>query len=172
MPLPDLIATERLTLPLWTSADVASIRGRGLRQRGWHADFPRRDDIDAASMWRDGDVWGPRSITRGVTVLGSVGFFGPPEDVDGVQETEIGYGLVREAWGWGFATEAVKAMVAAAEAEGVRIRASVEPTNAASVKVLAKAGFTQLREATPDGLLVMVRPFGGVGRPSGQTAPE
>lgn len=172
MPLPDLIATERLTLPLWTSADVASIRGRGLRQRGWHADFPRRDDIDAASMWRDGDVWGPRSITRGVTVLGSVGFFGPPEDVDGVQETEIGYGLVREAWGWGFATEAVRAMVAAAEAEGVRIRASVEPTNAASVKVLAKAGFTQLREATPDGLLVMVRPFGGVGRPSGQTAPE
>ncbi|HZP14534.1 MAG TPA: GNAT family N-acetyltransferase [Nocardioides sp.] len=172
MPLPDLIATERLTLPLWTSADVASIRGRGLRQRGWHADFPRRDDIDAASMWRDGDVWGPRSITRGVTVLGSVGFFGPPEDVDGVQETEIGYGLVREACGWGFATEAVRAMVAAAEAEGVRIRASVEPTNAASVKVLAKAGFTQLREATPDGLLVMVRPFGGVGRPSGQTAPE
>jgi RimJ/RimL family protein N-acetyltransferase len=159
MPLPDPITTERLTLPLWTSADVASIRGRGLRQRGWHADFPRQDDIDAASMWREGDPWGPRSITRGVTVLGSVGFFGPPQDVDGVPETEIGYGLVREAWGWGFATEAVKAMVAAAEAEGVRIRASVEPTNAASVKVLAKAGFTQLREATDDGLLVMVRPL-------------
>lgn len=159
MALPDLLRTERLSLPLWTSADVASIRGRGLRQKGWHADFPRQDDIDAASMWREGDDWGPRSITRGVTVLGSVGFFGAPQEVDGVEETEIGYGLVREAWGWGFATEAVKAMVAAAEAEGVRIRASVEPTNAASLKVLAKAGFTQLREATPDGLLVMVRPF-------------
>ena len=163
MPLPDTIVTERLALPLWTSADVRAIRGQSpLRQAGWHADFPRKDDIDAASMWHEGDPWGPRSITRGVTVLGSVGFFGPPEDADGVGEVEIGFGLVREAWGWGFATEAVKAMVAAAEAECVRVRASVEPTNAPSLKVLAKAGFTQLREATPEGLLVMVRPFAPV----------
>lgn len=159
MPPPDVIVTERLTLPLWSVADVRAIKGQSpLRQPGWHAEFPREDDVDAASMWHEGDLWGPRSITRGVTVLGSVGFFGQPEDLDGVAETEIGYGLVREAWGWGFATEAVKAMVAAAESEGVRVRASVEPTNAASLKVLAKAGFTQVREATEDGLLVMVRP--------------
>lgn len=174
MAIPDPITTERLTLPLWTSADVASIRGRGLRQRGWHADFPRQDDIDAASMWREGDPWGPRSITRGTTVLGSVGFFGPPQEVGqrsagddptiaAQLEAEIGYGLVREAWGWGFATEAVKAMVAAAEAEGVRVHATVEPTNKASLRVLAKAGFTQLLRATDDGQLVMARPVVSAG---------
>jgi len=157
--LPDVIATDRLTLPLWTAADVSALRGRGLRQKGWHRDFPRQDDLDAATLWRDGDVWGPRSIVRGVTVLGSIGFFGAPVEVEGVPEVEIGYGLVREAWGWGFATESVKAMVAAAEAEGVRVRACVEPTNAASLKVLAKAHFTHLRGANEDGLLVMARPF-------------
>lgn len=160
VPLPDVIGTERLTLPLWSASDVRAIRGQSpLRQPGWHADFPRQDDVDAASMWRDGDQWGPRSIIRGATVLGSIGFFGQPEDVDGVAEAEIGFGLVREAWGWGFATEAVRALVDAVEADGVRVRASVEPTNAASLKVLAKAQFTQLRQASEDGLLVMVRPL-------------
>lgn len=171
--LADVITTERLTLPLWSAADVASMRGRGLRQKGWHADFPRREDLDAASIWREGDPWGPRSIVRGVTVLGSVGFFGAPETPgqrsgrsdDEItarpepHEVEIGFGLVREAWGWGFATEAVKALVEAAEREGVRVRAAVEPTNAVSLKVLAKAGFTVLRGATEDGHLVMVRPL-------------
>jgi RimJ/RimL family protein N-acetyltransferase len=43
----------------------------------------------------------------------------------------------------------------------VRIRASVEPENAASIRVLAKCGFTELRGTTPDGELVMVRPLPG-----------
>lgn len=152
--LTDAITTERLTLPLWTVADVSAMRGRGLRQKGWHSDFPRREDLDAATLWRDGDPWGPRSIVRGVTVLGSVGFFGPPQE----GEAELGFGLVREAWGWGFATEAVTALVAAAEAESVRVHATVDPTHKASLRVLAKAGFTQLLRATDDGQLVMARP--------------
>ena len=152
--LTDAITTERLTLPLWTVADVSAMRGRGLRQKGCHSDFPRREDLDAATLWRDGDPWGPRSIVRGVTVLGSVGFFGPPQE----GEAELGFGLVREAWGWGFATEAVTALVAAAEAESVRVHATVDPTHKASLRVLAKAGFTQLLRATDDGQLVMARP--------------
>lgn len=148
------ITTDRLSLALWSADDVSAMRGRGLRQKGWHADFPRREDIDWATIWRDGDPWGPRSIVRGVTVLGSVGFFGAP--VDG--QAEIGFGLVREAWGWGFATEAVAALVEAAEAEGVRVQATVEPRNATALRVLAKAKFTQLLRATEDGHLVMARP--------------
>ncbi len=145
---------------------VADLRA-GRRRPEWHADFPRRDDVDAASLWVDGDPWGPRSIVRGQTVLGSIGFFGAPAPADdGVPETEVGYGLVPEARGWGFATEALTGMLAAADAAGVRVRAGVSPANATGLKVLAKSGFTGLRGSDDDGNLVMVRPLveGSAGR--------
>lgn len=155
--LPALITTARLGLPLWTAEDVAAMRD-GVRRPGWHPDFPRRDDLDAATLWREGDPWGPRSIVRGVTVLGSVGFFGPPEPAaDGVLEVEVGYGLVAEAHGWGFMTEALTAVLGECDRVGVRVRASVAPDNKASLTVLATCGFTELRGATEDGELVMVR---------------
>jgi len=155
------IRTERLVLPLWTAGDVAAIRG-GARDGvlgEWHHDFPRPDDVSAASLWHEGDPWGPRSIARGVTVLGSIGFFGPPEPGpdDGIDEVEVGYGLVREAWGWGFATEALRAVLAEL-GPGIAVRASIRPENKASLRVVAKCGFTQLRGTTEDDELVMVRP--------------
>lgn len=154
-----MLTTERLRLPLWTADDVAAIRAGG-RRDGWHPDYPRPDDRDAATLWRDGDPWGPRHVVRGVTALGSIGFFGPPEPAaDGVPEVEVGYGLVAEARGYGFATEALQGLLAEADAAGVRVRASVEPTNAASIRVLAKSGFTELRGANEDGELVMARPL-------------
>jgi ribosomal-protein-alanine N-acetyltransferase len=156
--VPDVVATERLRLPIWTGADVAAIRG-GERRPGWHPQFPREDDVDATSMWRDGDPWSSRSITRADVVVGSIGFFGPPQPADdGVAEVEVGYGLVEDARGVGYATEALTAMAAAAEAEGARVRASVLPDNAPSIRVLAKCGFTELRGSNEDGELVMVRP--------------
>lgn len=158
MTLPAVIATERLRLPLWTRTDVDAMR-TGERLPGWHADFPRTDDLDASTMWVEGDPWSSRSIVRGVTTLGSIGFFGPPEESDdGVPETELGYGLVAEARGWGFATEAVRALVELTDFEGVRVRASVAPENAASLRVLARTGFTVLRGSDEDGNLVMARP--------------
>ena len=48
--------------------------------------------------------------------------------------------------------------MAAAEATGARVRASVLPDNHASIRVLAKCGFTELRGSTEDGELVMARP--------------
>ena len=42
---------------------------------------------------------------------------------------------------------------------GVRVRASVAPDNRASIRVLAKCGFTGLHGANEDGELVMVRPL-------------
>ncbi|MBO0842491.1 MAG: GNAT family N-acetyltransferase [Nocardioides sp.] len=165
MTLPSIVASERLTLPLWGQADAGAIRG-GQRLPAWHADFPREDDRDAATLWVDGDPWGPRYIARNGTVIGSVGFFGPPTaSADDVLETEVGYGLVAEARGWGFASEALKALLALTDTEQVRIRASVEPTNKASLRVLAKCGFTELRGANEDGHLVMARPV-----PSGTMA--
>ena len=163
MTLPAMLTTERLRLPLWTAEDVAAIR-TGARRPGWHPDYPRPDDRDAATLWREGDPWSPRHIVRGGTALGSIGFFGPPEPAaDGVPETEVGYGLVPEAHGYGFATEALQALLVETDRAGVRIRASVEPTNAASLRVLAACGFTELRGANEDGELVMARPPGTPG---------
>ena len=159
MPLPDVVDTGRLRLPLWTSEDVARMQA-GEPAADWHPDFPREDDRDAASIWRDGDPWGPRSIVLDGMVVGSIGFFAPPAEAsDGVPETEVGYGLVEAARGAGVATEALSAVLARADAAGVRIRASVLPDNAASIRVLAKCGFTELRGRSEDGELVMARPL-------------
>jgi RimJ/RimL family protein N-acetyltransferase len=163
------VTTERLVLPLWDAATVAAIRD-GARLAGWHRDFPREDDVSAASLWHEGDAWAPRSIVRGVTTLGSIGFFGPPQAAaDGVPETEVGYGLVAEARGWGFATEALRALLGHTDEAGVRVFASVAPENAASLRVLAKCGFTQLRGPNEDGELVLARPLARpFGRPLGE----
>ncbi|WP_241153792.1 GNAT family N-acetyltransferase [Nocardioides pantholopis] len=157
--IPDVVTSGRLRLPLWSADEVADIHA-GRRRPEWHPDFPRPDDRDAATLWRAGDPWGPRSIVRGRTVLGSIGFFGAPEEAgDGMAEVEVGYGLVAEARGWGFATEALGALLAGTDAVGVRVRASVDPENRPSIRVLAKSGFTDLRGSTEDGELVMVRPL-------------
>lgn len=162
--LPPSVATERLTLDLFT-ADEAALMLAGGRDPRWHPDYPRQDDRDAASMVRVVNPWGPRHVTRTFDglVFGSIGFFGPPTPAaDDVPEAEIGYGLVADARGRGVATEAVRALLALTDAAGVRVRASVEPANAASVRVLAKCGFTELRGANEDGELVMARPLRGV----------
>ena len=159
MTLPEPITSERLRLPVWRPDEAADIRA-GRHRDGWHRDYPRQDDRDAATMYRPGDPWAPRHVVRGVTALGSIGFFGPPEPADdGVPETEVGYGLVDEARGWGFATEALRGLLVETDRAGVRIRASVAPDNKASIRVLAKCGFTGLRGSNEDGELVMVRPL-------------
>ena len=89
MPVTEVLQTERLRLPLWTAEDVARLRGTG-RAADWHPDFPREDDRDAASVWREGDPWGPRSVVLAGRVVGSAGFFGPPQETaDGVPEAEV-----------------------------------------------------------------------------------
>ena len=164
--LPATVATERLTLDLFTT-DEAALMLAGGRDPQWHPDYPRQDDRDAASMVRGVDPWGPRHIIRTFDglVFGSIGFFGPPSPSrDDVPEAEIGYGLVSDARGRGVVTEAVRALLALTDALGVRVRASVSPDNSASIRVLAKCGFTELRGANEDGELVMARPPRG---PSG-----
>lgn len=154
-----MITTERLRLPLVDAAFVADLRA-GMRRPEFHPDFPREDDLDAFSMWQEGDPWGSRVIVRGRTALGSIGFFGPPAPAaDDVPEVEVGYGLVAEAWGWGFASEALAGLLAHVDPLGVRVRASTEPENTRSLRVLAKNGFTSLRGADDEGHLVLARPL-------------
>ncbi|MEO9322299.1 GNAT family N-acetyltransferase [Nocardioides sp. C4-1] len=149
------LASERLRLILVTAADAADMRA-GRRQDRWHPDYPRQDDVDAAVFVRDGNPWGPRHVVLGMQAVGSIGFFGPPEGDP--PEVEVGYGLVADARGRGVATEALRCVLAETDRVGVRVRARTEPGNRAGVRVLAKAGFTDLRGSDDEGLLVMARP--------------
>jgi ribosomal-protein-alanine N-acetyltransferase len=156
------ISSARLVLRLVT-ADEAADMVAGRRRPDWHPDDPREDDRDAATMVRADDTWGPRHVVRTFDdlIVGSIGFFGPPEEVNGIPEAEVGYGLVADARGHGAATEALRALLAETDRLSVRIRASVNPDNGPSIRVLAKCGFTELRGANEDGELVMARPLPG-----------
>lgn len=91
------------------------------RQRIWHA------------------LWVLRLNDGSGTVVGSLAFKG----LGGDGKVEIGYGLRPEYEGRGLMTEAVSAAVRwAAQQPGVSvIEAETEPDNAASRRVLEKAGF-------------------------------
>jgi ribosomal-protein-alanine N-acetyltransferase len=167
--LDDVVTTPRLRLELITPEEAVAMRA-GRRAPTWHPDYPRKDDLDAVSMIpaasdrraADDLSWSPRHVVRAYDglVVGSIGFFGPPvRGEDDVWEAEIGYGLVEDARGRGVATEAVGGLLAHTDRLGVRVRASVEPDNTASVRVLAKCGFTGLRGSDEDGNLVMVHPL-------------
>lgn len=157
-----LVSTPRLRLELVSYAEARAMLD-GRRGPSWDPAYPRQDDLDAASMVRDdGSPWGPRHIVRAFDglVVGGIGFFGPPSPAeDGVAEVEVGYGLVPDARGHGAATEALRGLLALTDGLGVRVRASVAPSNTASVRVLAKCGFTSLRGSDEDGNLVMARPL-------------
>ena len=156
MSLPGRIETERLRLVPVTPEDAADMRA-GRRQDRWHPDYPRPDDVDAASLVRPGDTghWGPRHVVLGHQAVGSIGCFGPPED----GETEVGVGLVPDVRGRGVATEALRGLLTATDTAGVRLRASVAPDNTASLRLLARCGFTELRGSTEAGELVLARPL-------------
>ena len=83
------------------------------------------------------------------TVMGDLCFKGPPEK----GEVEIGYGISEEYSGRGYATEAVAALTAWALCQpGVSaVTAETAPDNAASQRVLKKAGFLPTGEMGEEG---------------------
>ena len=61
---------------------------------------------------------------------------------------EFGYTLARSHWGKGLAHEALAALIAGAERQGIRtLRAVIESPNAASRRLIGRLGFTQESEA-------------------------
>ncbi|HET8560327.1 MAG TPA: GNAT family N-acetyltransferase [Marmoricola sp.] len=162
--LPALVTSLRLRLELITPDEAADmVAGRG--RPAWDPAYPREDDRFAASLVKPGarsPGWGPRHVVRAFDglVVGSIGFYGPPEAAaDATPEVEVGYGLVASARGHGAATEALRALLVETDRLGVRVRASVVPENAASLRVLTKCGFTELRGSNEAGELVLARPL-------------
>lgn len=118
----------------------------------WAEDFPMQDDRDgvkgflgAADAGHDAGPFGCYRIDRDGAAIGTIGFYGPPDE-DG--QVMFGYGLVPAARGAGYATEAVAALVAMCRAhEAVRVMvADTEVSNTASQRVLDKTGFALVKE--------------------------
>jgi RimJ/RimL family protein N-acetyltransferase len=139
--------TERLVLRSWTAAEVDAVVG-GVRLSHWADDFPADGDRFIAGLLGEHPQWldayGHRLVVERDSglVVGSIGLFWPPAD----GAVEIGYGVVASRRGRGYATEATRALTDYAfTAPGVRVvRAEVELSNPASVRVLEKAGFRLL----------------------------
>jgi [ribosomal protein S5]-alanine N-acetyltransferase len=145
---PAEIVTTRLVLRPPTLTDAASIFERYAsdpdvtRFLGW----PRHESVaeTEAFVRFSADEWvrwpaGPYLIwSRGDgRLLGGTGL--AFEELD---RAVTGYVLAKDAWGWGYATEALRAMVDVARQVGVkRLYALCHPEHRASWRVLEKCGF-------------------------------
>jgi len=95
-------------------------------------------DVDRCHGWLNWYVMTAQTEARPTLVAGA-GYLGPPED----GTVEIGYSVVPEARGYGFATEIVEALVRHAFETGAvqRVVAEAAGSNAPSRRVLERNGF-------------------------------
>ena len=125
----------------------------------WHPDYPFADELDplaalAASEPQDSPftMYAIRRPDDRVAV-GGFGFFGPPDETGAV---EFGYGLIPAARGEGLASAAVTLALHHAQRWGAtRAKADTELSNAASRRVLEKAGLREVGRR--DGLVFFER---------------
>jgi ribosomal-protein-alanine N-acetyltransferase len=147
---PATIETGRLVLRRPVAADAEQILARysGDAEVTRYLSFPRHVSIEqtrAFLEWSDAEWerWpaGPYLIEsrEGRTLLGSTGL-----SFESPQRASTGYVLARDAWGRGYATEALRAMVQTAPGLGVRrLQAFCHPDHGASWRVLEKCGFAR-----------------------------
>ncbi len=118
-------------------------------------DWPHADTFDALRpLAEHPEHCGPGTflVVQDGVVVGDCGWFGPPDDLG---EVDIGYGLAPSVRGRGLGTEAVGLLLDWVRAQGAtRVRAEVLPGNHASLRLLARLGFTAVGERA--GYVVMV----------------
>ncbi|MEF2072381.1 GNAT family N-acetyltransferase [Consotaella aegiceratis] len=125
----------------------------------------RKDSMDEAAAWLDRrmrceaahgySMWAMEAETAEIS--GLCGFFSSPDGW-----LELGYVVFHEQQGRGLASEAANAAVAAAQAAGRRVFATIRQNNHASIRVAEKAGLQRTDERVavrPD--LLMFRSPGG-----------
>lgn len=151
MPFP--IHTPRLTLRRPVAADAETIfhryasDPRVTRFMAW----PTHQSVAQTEAWLEyADTEWARWPANALLIfhredgrlLGATGL-----DFATATRAETGYVLAHDAWGHGYATEALLAMVDLARSLGVEeLVAGVHPSNPSSIRVLEKGGF-QLRES-------------------------
>jgi RimJ/RimL family protein N-acetyltransferase len=156
------LRSARLRLDTMTTAHAAAIAADDRAGRGWAPDFPTEGDrlvaalvLEAGPDYDEDEPLGPLLIRRLDTdeVVGGVGFLHAPDEAGAV---EIGYGLAPTARGMGFATEAVRRVLAHAGDQGVTsVIALTTHDNVPSHRVLERCGFQRDGEVdTEDGRLL------------------
>ncbi|WP_327289233.1 GNAT family N-acetyltransferase [Streptomyces sp. NBC_01198] len=140
------LQTERLRLRPWHEGDAEELRQLyGERGAGVCTVEEARRDIGVLLA---------KAAESGVALLpverrregDFIGYCGLTVGRATVQEPEIAYELLKRAHGSGYATEAARAVVAAAAATGrERLWSTVRTWNAASFRVLDKLGFERDR---------------------------
>ena len=110
----------------------------------------RMEEGGAPSVWwlyfvvlRDADA--------GRTLIGSAGYKGPPSD----GMVEVGYGIVRDQHRHGYASEAVRGLLARAFAapDVTRVTAETYPELVGSIGVLRKCHFRLIGEGSEPGVI-------------------
>jgi RimJ/RimL family protein N-acetyltransferase len=159
----DVIVSERLELPLLAERQLAELAaGQAVRLEdelevaipaAWVQEVRRLAGyrLEQGRAFPEDRPWLVRAIIRRQprAMAGYINFHGRP-DPRGVPE--IGYTLLPEHRGHGYATEAVRACFDwAAREHGVRrFRASVAPDNEPSLRVIRRLGFVRVGEQWDD----------------------
>jgi RimJ/RimL family protein N-acetyltransferase len=122
-----MACTDRLGLRLLRSADAEPLREVD-SPPGWVESVAARPGDRSLTPWAI-------VLREGGVIVGYCGFFVRP-----VKGTTMGYAILPEYRGRGYATEAAAAVLDWAGRHQIDVYASVRPPNPASVRVLEKIG--------------------------------
>lgn len=150
--LPKTIRTERLVLTVPTMAHAPAIAqlANNKNVHRWMARLPFPYALSDAAFFIEqivpSDEEACYAIEADDGLVGVVGL----HFAEGLAP-ELGYWLGEPFWGQGFASEAARALTAAARAAGAgALRSRALKDNAASRNVLRKCGFAEIGEATEE----------------------
>ena len=158
MKAPDELHTQRLTLRRPRRHDAERIFSRYASdpEVTRYLSWPRHTSIAdtrgflelSEAQWQRWPC-GPYLIEERLTqeLLGGTGL-----DFTNEREASTGYVLAKDAWGNGYATEALQAVVDLARALGVHtVHALCHPDHSASQHVLSKSGFVRVESSNDSG---------------------
>ncbi len=150
MKAPLRVETDRLILGAPEPADAAAVFERYANDPDVtrFVSWPRHQSINDTEAFlkfsaQEWERWpgGPYMIRSRIDgrLLGGTGF-----GFEGPSDAITGYVLARDAWGYGYATEALKAVIEIARVIGVAcLSATCHPQHRASWHVLEKCGFVR-----------------------------
>ncbi|MFJ4840419.1 GNAT family N-acetyltransferase [Streptomyces sp. NPDC088746] len=147
----DILMTARLTLHPLTAAQAAVVKTGDTRTppdgARWAPGYPDEGDragarrfLAACASTGNPQPFGPYEIRRRTDgmAIGGVAFHGRP---DAAGQVTIGYGLIGSERGRGYASEALRALLAFARSQGVRsVKGDADLDNVGSHRVMTSAG--------------------------------